>query len=408
MQTTRRKLLVTGALSALGWAARPRTALAALALGPEREGPPGDVLVSIFLRGGADGLNVIVPHGDDDYFRSRPTLGLVKSINLDGFFGLHPSLSPLLPLYHQGQMAVVHACGSGDQTRSHFEAMATVEHGLFRDNGPVSGWLARHLGSAPWENPSPLRAVALGAMVPDTLRGATQATAMQTLDDLRLHASSGHEAAATRTLADLYGDDAHDPLGPAGREALATLRTLDMLAPAQRQPAHGVTYPGDSLGVGLAQVATLIRCGIGLEAACLDHFGYDTHVAQDNQLAQQLYSLGTALAAFATDLGPARWARTTVVVLSEFGRRVAENSGAGTDHGRGGVMLVLGGQGIVGGRVHGLWPGLAPTQREGPGDLHVTTDYRDVLAEVIAGRLGNPHISDVFPGLQQQPVGVVL
>ncbi len=408
MHTTRRGLLAAGALSALGWAARPRTALAALAVGPERTGPPGGVLVTVFLRGGADGLNVVVPHGDDDYHRSRPTLGIASPIDLDGFFGLHPSLRPLLPLYQAGQMAVIHACGSGDQTRSHFEAMATVERGAFQDTGPASGWLARHLLAAPWQNPSPLRAVALGALVPDTLHGATQATALETLDDLRLRASSTRREAVTRSLNELYGADSRDALGPAGHEALATLRRLEALTPSQRRPAHGASYPADALGVGLAQVAALVRCDVGLEAACLDHFGYDTHVAQAGQLGGQLHSLGASLAAFAADLGPTRWAKTTVVVLSEFGRRVAENDGGGTDHGRGGAMLVLGGRGVAGGRVHGVWPGLSSAQREGPGDLRVTTDYRNVLAEIVAGRLGNPNVADVFPGLQRRSVGVIL
>ncbi|MBV9851405.1 MAG: DUF1501 domain-containing protein [Armatimonadetes bacterium] len=407
MQTTRRSLLATGALTALGWAARPRTALAALAVGPRRQEAPGGVLVTIFLRGGADGLNVVVPHGDDDYHRSRPTLGVADPVNLDGFFGLHPSLRPLLPLYEAGQMAVVHACGSGDQTRSHFEAMATVERGAFREAGPASGWLARHLTSAPWENESPLRAVALGAMVPETLHGAANATAMQTLDDLKLHGPAGREAALLTSLGSLYGADRRSLLGPAGREALAALKTLDGLSPAQRQPSHGAAYPADDLGVGLHQVATLIKAGVGLEAACLDHGGYDTHVAQSGVLADRLKSLGASLAAFAADLGPTLWADTTVVVLSEFGRRVEENDGAGTDHGRAGVMLALGGRGIAGGRVHGRWPGLAPAQREGPGDLKVTTDYRNVLAEIVSLRLGNPNVEAVFPGLAREPVGVV-
>lgn len=418
MQTTRRGFLATGTLTALGWAARPKTALAGVAIGPHRDGPPGGVLISIFLRGGADGLNVIVPHGDDDYYRSRPTLGIAapndtrakadaRAVDLDGYFGLHPALRPLLPLYEAGQMAIIHACGSGDQTRSHFEAMATVERGAFREAGPASGWLARHLMSAPWENPSPLRAVALGAMVPETLQGATGVTAMEGLDDLRLHGTQDRKPVVMQSLADLYGADRRGLLGQAGREALSVLKTLDNLPPTPHRLAGAVAYPKDDLGVGLAQVATLIRSGVGLEAACLDHIGYDTHVAQAGLLENRLHGLGASLAAFATDLGPARWATTTVVVLSEFGRRVAENDGAGTDHGRAGVSLVLGGQGIAGGRVHGRWPGLAPDQREGPGDLTVTTDYRNVLAEIVAGRLGNPHIDAVFPGLARQPVGVV-
>ena len=407
MQTTRRGLLATGALMALGWAAKPRTALAAVAVRPLGEDTPHGVLVTVFLRGGADGLNVVVPHGDEDYYRSRPTLGLTTALNLDGFFGLHPALRPLLPLYEAGQMAIIHACGSGDQTRSHFEAMATVERGAFREAGPASGWLARHLQSAPWDNASPLRAVALGAMVPDSLHGAPSATALQTVDDLRLQGASGRVAALEASLADLYGAEPRSLLGRAGGEALAALRSLEHLSPALRRPANGAAYPADDLGTGLSQVACLMKTGLGLEAACLDHGGYDTHVAQSGSLADRLRSLGAALAAFATDLGPARWADTTVVVLSEFGRRVEENSGLGTDHGRAGVMLVLGGQGIAGGRVHGRWPGLAAAQREGPGDLRVTTDYRNVLAEIVAERLGNPHIAAVFPGLARQPVGVV-
>ena len=408
MQTTRRGLLATGALTALGWTMRPRTALSAVAVGPHRDGAAGGVLVTVFLRGGADGLNIVVPHGDDDYHRSRPTLGIAAPVNLDGFFGLHPSLLPLLPLYQAKQMAIIHACGSGDQTRSHFEAMATVERGAFREAGPASGWLARHLTSAPWENPSPLRAVALGTMVPDSLHGAVSATAMQTVDDLKLHVGdASRQNPLTQSLAGLYGDAGAGALRQSGREALSVLLALDALSPAQRKPAKGALYPADDLGAGLSQVATLMKSGVGLEAACLDHGGYDTHVTQAGLLADRLHSLGAGLAAFATDLGSARWANTTVVVLSEFGRRVEENSGAGTDHGRAGVMLVLGGRGIAGGRVHGRWPGLAPEKREGPGDLKVTTDYRNVLAEVVAGRLGNPHVEAVFPGLAREPVGVV-
>lgn len=417
MQTTRRGLLATGALSALGWlgGARPRSALGAVSVGTGAH--DGQVLVSIFLRGGADGLSLVVPHGEEDYYRSRPTLALARPgatggdrvLDLDGFFGLHPSLAPLLPLYQDGQMAIVHACGSGDQTRSHFEAMATVERGAFRDTGPASGWLARHLQSAPWHNPSPLRAVALGAMVPDTLRGATSATALQTVSDLKLHIPwAGRDAAMGGALADLYGG--RDGLQEAGREALSVLKTLQGLSPEGQTPAPGVAYPKDEFGVGLHQVATLMKSGVGLEAACLDHGGYDTHVAQgagQGYLAERLKSLAGGLAAFARDLGSERWARTTIVVLSEFGRRVEENSGAGTDHGRAGVMFVLGGRGVAGGRVHGLWPSLASENLEGPGDLRVTTDYRDVLAEVLTRRLGNPHIASVFPGMTSRSVGVV-
>jgi uncharacterized protein (DUF1501 family) len=409
-------------LSALGWAVRPRTALGSLGVAG-REGERGDVLVSVFLRGGADGLSLVAPYADDSYCRNRPTLALAgprdarrlpadRVRDLDGFFGLHPALAPLYPLYESGQMAIVHACGSGDRTHSHFAAMATVERGIAQDTGPASGWLARHLGSAPGDNPSPLRAVALGALAPEALRGAPAATALRTAEDVKLRVPFPDRApAVTRTLSALYGSEGTDPLlKEAGTEALSVLKKLRNLAPSRYRPSPGATYPQDDLGEGLRQTALLIKSGVGLEVACLDQNGYDTHVAQGTSqgaLARLLGSLAAGLAAFATDLGPERWARTTVVALSEFGRRLAENSGAGTDHGRGGVLFVLGGRGIVGGRVHGAWPGLGGNQLEGPGDLKVTTDYRDVLAEVVARRLHNPYITEVFPGLAFRPVGVV-
>ena len=417
MQTTRRGLFALGALSALGWASGRRTALGGVTVSPRRDGAKGDVLVSIFLRGGVDGLSVIVPHGDDDYYRNRPVLALARPgdgktkakdrvLDIDGYFGLHPALAPLLPLHEAKQIAMIHACGSDDQTLSHFEAMATMERGVARDTGPASGWLARHLETAPWNNPSPLRAVSLGSLLPQSLRGTGQATALESVADLRLQSPfHGGPARFEQTLASLYSRDA---LAEAGQEALSVLKTLNGLPPAALSPVKSA-YPKDDLGEGLRQVALLMKSEVGLEAACLDHGGYDTHVVQGTSqgvLAGRLESLAKALAVFASDLGPARWGRTTVVVMSEFGRRVPENSGLGTDHGRAGVMLVLGGH-VVGGRVHGKWPGLAPSQLDGPGDLKVTTDYRGVLAEVIAHRLQNPNVGTIFPGLAPAPLGVV-
>jgi uncharacterized protein (DUF1501 family) len=407
MQTTRRGLFALGALSALGLAAGRRTALGSVALRPQTHGPAGDMLVSIFLRGGVDGLSLIVPFGDNDYYRLRPTLALAqpddkgasaadRALDLDGFFGLHPALAPLRPLQDAGQMAVIHACGSGNQTRSHFDAMATMERGVASETGPASGWLARHLETAPWNNPSPLRAVALGNILPQSLAGASQATALSRVADLRLQSPfSGGTARFEQELAQMYSRNA---LAEAGQEALSVLQTVNRLPLDTSHIGH---YPNDDLGEGLRQVSLLIKSGVGLEAACLDHGGYDTHVAQGTGqgiLASRLQSLASGIAAFATELGPEHWSRTTVVVMSEFGRRAAENSGLGTDHGRGGAILLLGGH-VTGGRVHGVWPGLGASQLEGPGDLKVTTDYRSVLAEVITKRLKNPNADAIFPGL---------
>ena len=282
-----------------------------------------------------------------------------------------------------------------------------MERGVSQDTGPASGWLARHLETAPWNNASPLRAVALGTMLPQSLRGAGSATALETVADLRLQSPfAGGSARFESSLSSLYTRDA---LAEAGQEALSVLKTLNKL-PSSSTVAGKAGYPKDDLGDGLRQVALLMKSDVGLEAACLDHGGYDTHVAQGTSqgwLAGRLHSLAAALAAFAADLGPALWDKTTVVVLSEFGRRVAENSGLGTDHGRAGAMLLLGGRSVAGGRVHGIWPGLAPEHLDGPGDLKVTTDYRSVLAEVIARRLQNPNIDAIFPGLAPSNVGVV-
>ena len=275
-----------------------------------------------------------------------------------------------------GQMAIVHACGSDDQTRSHFEAMATMERGVARDTGPASGWLARHLETAPWNNPSPLRAVALGSILPQSLRGAGQATALETVADLRLQ-SPFH--GGTDRFEQTLGQPVH--AGRTGRSgAGGAVGAEDAERPAARRAIAGKSgYPKDDLGEGLRQVALLMKSEVGLEAACLDHGGYDTHVVQGTSqgvLAGRLQSLAGALAAFAADLGPARWGRTTVVVMSEFGRRVAENSGLGTDHGRAGVMLVLGGHVVRAGGFTASGRASRPDQLEGPGDLKVTTDYR--------------------------------
>lgn len=416
---TRRQALMGGALAAVAWMSRGATALADVAVNPIERESERDVLVSIFLRGGADGLNIVVPYGEDAYHRNRQTIGIAApsdrkkgALDLDGFFGLHPALAPLHPFYEQETLALVHATGSGDQTRSHFEAMSTMERGLPDGRGgTASGWLARHLTSAPGGSRSPLRAVALGSGLPDSLRGATEASALNSLADfsLQLPDSTDHERRAIlrRALADFYseGDDA---ISRAGRETMDVLKTLNRLDPTHYRPAHGAAYPDGELGNGLRQVACLIKGRVGLEVACLDRGGWDTHVAQGGAtgwLAMQLGEVSKSLAAFARDLGP-EMGRVTVVVMTEFGRRVLENSGLGTDHGRAGVMMLLGG-GICGGRVFSRWPGLEDDDLEPPGDLRVTTDCRDVLAEIVTRRLHNLNTAAVFPNYTPRFPGVV-
>ncbi len=426
---SRRQALFGVGMGAIAWAARPTTALADLVVNAQAGERPHDILVTVFMRGGADGLNIVVPYGDDDYGRNRPTIGIAaprstralgeRALDLDGFFGLHPSLAPLQSLYGDGLMSFVHACGSGDGSRSHFEAMSAMERGLRDDRGSAtSGWLARHLTATRNEGDSPLRAIAFGSTMPDSLRGATGASALDSLDDFRLHAPAAAQKSGDlaqkgeqhlrRALAELYCQNG-DAVAHAGRETLAVLNSLNALAPADYKPEHGATYPESDLGRGLKQVALLAKGDVGLEVACLDHGGWDTHVAQTGTggtMGLLLNDLATSLAAFARDMGP-QMKRTTVVVMTEFGRRLQENSGLGTDHGRAGVMMLLG-QNVKGGKVFAKWPGLKDEQLEPPGDLRVTTDYRDVLSEIVAHRLHNPDVNNVFPGHQPHASGFVL
>lgn len=387
MGFSRRGLLTGVGLGLLGWASTG-SALAQLAIGPKKG---GNTVVVVFLRGGADALSLVAPYGDDDYYRARPNLALKKNdiAVLDDMFGLHPSLRPLHALYEQGQMLAVHAVGSQDATRSHFEAMDTMERGVADRVGPSTGWVARYLAASDG-NGSPLRAVAFAHTTPTSLVGARDSVTLASLQDFQLQAPPE----ARKALARMY-QPGKDEVAAAGRETLKVLETLDRLDPERQPPKHDAKYPDTGLGQALRQVATLVRAEVGLEIACVDQGAYDTHVAQGTQigwLPTLLTELGDSLGAFAQDLGP-DLNRVTVVVMSEFGRRIAENTGLGTDHGHGGAMFLLGG-GVKGGRVHARWPGLS--ERVGPGDLAVTTDYRDVLGEVLSTRLPGSDLGEIF------------
>lgn len=366
---------------------------------------PGPVLVSLFLRGGADGLSLVVPHGDPDYARARPLLGLSppgqgagSCLDLDGFFGLHPGLAPLLPAWEAGRLAVVHAVGSDDATRSHFEAQDRMEWGTGDGRAAAGGWLGRYLRARGAS--TSLAAVALGSQLPECLRGAPAAAAMERLADLQLRGPEEHAEAVMQALGALYQPESM--LGRAGRDTLALLRRTEAL----RAPAPTGAYPAGDFGDGLRDLARLIRADLGLEAACLDLGGWDTHFFQGTTrgvLAGRVEELASGLAAFQEDLGPDRH-RVVVVVMTEFGRRVTENASLGTDHGRASVMFVLG-EGLRGGRVYGRWPGLAAPQLEGPGDLRVTSDFRQVLAEVCAHH-GRVAVGAVFPELRGSSLGL--
>ena len=380
---TRRSVLLGGALGLVGWLARG-SALADASFSRTPVRP----IVHVFLRGGADGLNMVVPHREGAaYFDARPTLAVRDAQDLGEGFGLHPALAPLFPFWAEGRLAIVHAVGSEDRSRSHFEAMAAMERG-----GAAGGWLARYLAATAPEEPSPLRAVAYGDTLPEMLRGGPPALALRSLAEFRLP----DDPAFRRTLDAMYAGG-HDAVRQAGRETLETLDALHALDPNAYRPRHGTRYPQNDLANGLRQVAMLLRAGVGLEAACLDHGVWDTHVGQAGFHPRLMAELAEALAAFATDLGP-ELGGVTVVVMSEFGRRVGENAGLGTDHGRAAPAFLLGG-GVRGG-FHGPWPGLADL--DPVGDLRVGTDSRAVLAAAL--RLRDP--SSVFPGIEAALPGI--
>ncbi len=379
---TRRSVLLGGALGLVGWMTA-RSALADVSLSKTPTRP----IVHVFLRGGADGLNMVVPTHEKAYFDARPTLAVKRSLPLGEGFGLHSALAPLLPLWEDGKMAIVHAVGSEDRSRSHFEAMAAMERG-----GANGGWLARYLAATEPKDPSPLRAIAHGDTLPEMLRGGPPALALRSLDEFRLAGDASFRATLDRMYA-----DGRDAVRVAGRQTLATLDALQALDPKAYRPRHGAKYPESDLAGGLKQVAMLLRAGVGLEAACLDHGVWDTHVGQDGFHPRLMAELSGALAAFATDLGP-ELDGVTIVVMSEFGRRVGENAGLGTDHGRAAPAFLVGG-GVRGG-FHGPWPGLADL--DPVGDLRVGTDSRTVLASAL--RLKDP--STVFPGVREGLAGL--
>jgi len=379
-----------------------------LAFAPARLAPRGDTLVVVFLRGAADTLNIVVPHGEAAYYQRRPTLGIprpddqrapahLRAIDLDGFFGLHPGLAPLLPAWQAGHLAPIHACGAPDESRSHFRAMELMERGVDDERGPASGWIGRHLATLNAGSHSTLRAVGLGQLPQRSLSGAVPVSALRSIADFHLGGDRAAVAQMQAALTSLYGGD--QALSVIGQETLGILDTLQALDPLGYAPAHDARYPASEFGLGLRQVAMLIKAEVGLEVAAIDVGGWDTHFAQggsEGQMAGLLADLGQGLAAFHADLFD-NAGRLTVVTMSEFGRRVQENGSLGTDHGHGSLMLLMGGS-VVGRRVAGQWPGLAPEQLVGPGDLAVTTDYRDVLGEVCLKRLNNPALADIFPG----------
>lgn len=362
------------------------------------QGDQRRTLVVVFLRGAADGLSLVAPVQEPAYYAARAFLAVreKEALPLNGYFGLNPLLKQLHPYYADGQLAIVHAAGSEDSTRSHFEAQDLMEHGGIA----AGGWLGRFLRYGSSTASSALAALALGTTMPEALRGAPAATVLQ---DPEQFALGGDSAALTGQLQALYRATP-GPLAAAGRDTLSALGRLEKLRMEAYTPERGAQYPEGGFGHRLRQTARLIKAQVGLEAVAIDLEGWDSHFTQQTLIEPLMRQLAAGLGAFAQDLGP-RLATVSVVVMTEFGRRVQENSSFGTDHGRGSVMFVLGG-GVKGGQVAGRWVGLERDILEGPGDVPVANNYRDVLAPVLGRHGGGDHLGIVFPNFKLTPLNI--
>jgi len=401
--TTRRLFLKSSGLAMFGVGAAP------LWLARAADGPSArkKVLVAVFQRGAVDGLNVVVPFGEKNYYALRPSIaipppqaGTEAVVDLDGFFGLHPSLAALKPLFDASQLAIVHAVGSPDPTRSHFDAQDYMESGTPGRKATPDGWLNRALPNVSDDRKSPVRAVSLGPSLSRALRGRNDAVAINNLNDFKVR-----EADGAATFESMYASTLDQMLKGTGRETFDAVKLMQSIQARPYTPANGAKYPGGRLGQSLMQIARLIKADVGLEVAFTDVGGWDTHVNEvgqtpgAGQLANLLGNFGQALAAFHQDLGD-RIEDVAVVTMSEFGRTAKENGNRGTDHGHANVMFAFGGA-IRGGKVYGEWPGMAPEQLYENRDLALTTDFRDVLGELVAKHLGNRQLAGVFPDYTQ-------
>ena len=369
----------------------------------------GKVLICLFQRGAADGLSMVVPHGDAAYYAARPTIAIPRprsgsndaAIDLDGFFGLHPALQPLERLYRDGLLAPIHAVGSPSATRSHFDAQDYMESGTPDRKSTGDGWLNRYLAvkgtceECASREASPFRAVAMTPQTPRILEGPAAAVAMNSLGEFTVR-GAGNSA---DRLEALYRTGEADLVHGAGRDMFEAVRLLQSANPQRYQPDNGADYPRSPFGQRLREIAQLIKSGVGVEVAFADVGGWDTHVnqgASTGQLAARLTDFSRSIAALVTDLGD-RMNDVVILSMSEFGRMVRQNGNGGTDHGHAGAMFVIGG-GVKGGKVHGTWPGLAREQLYEGRDLALTTDFRAVFADVLTKHLGAKTLAPVFPG----------
>jgi uncharacterized protein (DUF1501 family) len=407
MRMNRRFFLHKGAFAVAGTTAIPsflvRSMLAQTAAAPNRR------LVVIFQRGAADGLNIVVPYREKNYYSMRPSIGIPQNqvVDLDGFFGLHPSLASLKPLYDQGHLAAVHAVGSPDMSRSHFDAQDYMESGTPGIKSTQDGWLNRALQAEDRRckcDHTPFRAVSLGPDVPRTLAGSVPAIALSNLSTFAVGGRGPVPSPAASAFEAMYADSGDRIFHSAGDETFEAVKMLRTANPVQYTPSASANYPNSDFGNNMKQIAQLLKADLGVEAAFTDVSGWDTHQNQgsvNGQLANRLRDFADSIAAFWRDMGDGA-ANVTLVTMSEFGRTARENGTGGTDHGHANAMFVLGGD-VKGGKVYGRWPGLDNDQLNEGRDLALTTDYRDVLGEVVTRTLNAGNLEMVFPDARIAP-----
>ena len=368
-------------------------------------------LITIFQRGAVDGLNMVVPYGEKNYYALRPSIAIARpqagnpeaAIDLDGFFGLHPALRGFKPLWDAKRLAIVEAVGSPDNTRSHFDAQDYMEAGTPGIKSTPDGWLNRYLQSNPDAKASPFRAVSMTQTMPRTLQGKAGALAISNLADFSIRAGQ-YSQSVQGGFESIYEQSAGDVLGGTGRETFEAVNFLKKVNPSQYKAENGAQYPRGQFGNSLLQIAQLVKAGVGLEVAFTDMGGWDTHINQGNargQLSLRLQEFGAGLTALVTDLGQ-RMDDVLILTMSEFGRTARENGNRGTDHGHANAMFVIGG-GVRGGKVYGDWPGLSGSQLYEGRDLALTTDFRDVFGEIVVKHLGNSHLQAVLPKHKTSP-----
>ena len=406
MTISRRYFLKNGGIAMLGMASLPSFLQRAIASAPSSGKKK---MVVLFQRGAMDGLNVVVPFAEPNYYHLRPTIaipqprsgGVDAALDLDGFFGLHPSLAPLQPLFQNGQLAIVQAVGSPDPSRSHFDAQDYMESGTPGVKATEDGWLNRALQVTPEEQSSPFRAVAFGPSLPRTLQGSAPAVSIPDLKQFKMYGSQqtvegGFEA--------MYAQTVDQALHGVGKQTFEAIDQLKKINPESYQPENGADYPKSRFGQSLQEIAELFKADVGLEVAFLDSGGWDHHVNEggvQGQLSNLLRDLGQGIAAFHQDMGD-RMGDVVFVSMSEFGRTAHENGNRGTDHGHANCMFVMGGD-VKGGKVYTRWPGMGEGQLHDGRDLAVTTDYRSVLSEIMTKHLGNSNLATVFPGFANDP-----